>query len=139
MLHCYWPEHLRNTDEGAEEIEKNGFHMGVFLMGTGMGEITDKTIPELRFRGELLARLHGEDFYRSVDLELWKGLTINGKNESRRTWLARKKQGIIRSRLYDKPRSEHAAVKRIAEARFAMVCALAELAALGELPEEGVR
>ena len=128
MLHCYWPKHLI----GSTEVEKNGFNMGVFLMATGMGEITDKTINELRFRGELLARLHGDEFYRTVDLELWKGLTINASNDSRRSWLSRKKQGVLSSRLYGKPRDEQAAVKKIATSDFKLLVAGAELAALGE-------
>jgi hypothetical protein len=130
MLHCYWPEHLRSTDEGADEIDKNGFNMGVFLMATSMGEITDKTLPELLFRAELLFRLHGDQFYRDVDLQLWKGLSINGRNEARRTWLSNKKKGIVRSNLYGKPYKEHAAIKKQVEARFRLVCAQAELYAL---------
>ena len=134
MLNCYWPKHLI----GSKEVEDNGFNMGVFLMATGMEEISDKTIDELKFRAELLFRLHGEQFYRDVDLELWKGLSINARNESRRTWLARKKQGILQSRLYGKPAHEQAAVKKIATARFNRVCALAEVHVLGAVAEDEV-
>jgi hypothetical protein len=135
MLHCYWPEQLRNSDEGFAEIERNGFNMGVFLMAVGMGEITDKTIDELRFRGELLARLHGDEFYRKADLVLWKGLSINGSNEPRRTWLSRKKKGLVSSHVYGKPAKEQAAIKKQAEARFKLLVAQAEVATAGELPE----
>jgi hypothetical protein len=123
MLHCTWPTHLIGTDE----VTNNGFNMGVFLMATGMGEITNKTIPELKFRSEFLTRLHGDGFYREVDLELWKGLTINASNDSRRKWLSAKKKGMLSSNLYGKPAKEQATIKKQAEARFNLYVAQSEV------------
>jgi hypothetical protein len=128
MLHCYWPKHLIGTDH----VERDGFNMGVFLMATGMGEITNKTMDELRFRGEVLARLHDEEFYREVDLELWKGLTINSSNSPRRTWLSRKKDGFVRGKTYHAQPSDRDKTKKQAEAAFKLHVAQAEMVAIGE-------
>lgn len=128
MLHCYWPEHLIGTDE----VANNGFNMGMFLMATGMGEISDKTIAELKFRSQLLYEMYGEQFYRDVDLQLWNGLTINASNDSRRKWLSAKKKGLLSSKLFNKPTKEHAAIKKLTEARFKLLVAEAELAAISE-------
>lgn len=126
MLHCYWPKHLI----GTEHVTNQGFDMGVFLMATGMGEISDKTIEELRFRGALKAALHHDDFYKNVDLELWKGLSINGRNLSRRAWLSALRKGQVSDAHWKckdgTPHKDRVAAGRKAEARFKLLVAQVE-------------